>query len=201
MTNLAGYRTKVGDLLGSAVDSSTWTTAIIDQALRLALGELNDQIVYEADFEVQTTGYEQDLSGITALNNIVALAYPWTEGNAFSACLAQWRRIGTNKVYFEFVEPQDGETIRVRYTQLHVIEDLDSAVATTVADQHEDLVCLWAAAHACDMRIRQISENPALPRDAMNHLKAVAVVFRSRAEQILRMVPPVGPVRWGNYGL
>lgn len=201
MTVLSGYRTKVNDLLATAVDSSTWTTAIVDQALRLALGELNDQLVYEDDFTVATTGYEQDLSGITSINNIVALAYPWYEGYGFDHCLAVWRRTGVNVVYFEHYEPQDGETIRVRYTRLHVIEDLDSAVATTVADQHEDLVCLWAAAHACDMRVRQISENPAINRDAMQHLKAVATVFRNRAEQIIRAVPLVGPVRWGDYGL
>lgn len=201
MAVLADYRNDVGNVLASAVDSSTWTTAILDQALRLALGELNDQVVYEEDFTVAASGYEQDLAGISALNNIVALAYPWVEGGDFGACLARWRRVGTNKVYFEQTEPQAGETIRVRYTQVHAIEDLDNAVATTVADQHEDLVCLWAAAYACDVRVRQISENPALPRDAKQHLNAVAVVFRNRAEQIIRAVPPVGMIRWGNYGL
>jgi hypothetical protein len=50
--DLAGYRTDLDNLLATAVDSSTWTTAIKDQALREALAEFNMQLVYETDFTV-----------------------------------------------------------------------------------------------------------------------------------------------------
>ena len=34
MTDLATWRTNLGSLIGSGVDSSTWTTNVLDEALR-----------------------------------------------------------------------------------------------------------------------------------------------------------------------
>ncbi len=45
--DLAAYRTTVDALLATAVDASTWTDAIKDQALRQALAEYDDHFVYE----------------------------------------------------------------------------------------------------------------------------------------------------------
>ena len=201
MTVLADYRTDVGNLLATAVDASTWTTALIDQALRMAVNALDGQLVYESDFTVVTTGYEQDLSGITDIRNLSALAYPWQEGYNFGECLARWRLIDVNVVYFEWIQPQEDDIIRVRHTKLHTIEDLDSATATTVPERDRPLIGLWAAAFACDLRIRQISENPAIPKEASRHLTNVATQFRRRATDVLSQVPPLGRVHWGTLGL
>lgn len=198
---LADYRGDLDNLLATAVDSSTWTTAIKDEALRLGLGEINSQLVYEASFTVVTAGYEQDLSGISAINNVLALAYPWVDGSVFGGHLAEWRFMGVNKVYFANVQPAVDEVIRVRYTKLHVIEDLDSAVATTVPDRDRLLLGLWAAGFGCDLRVRQISENPALPREAVNVLRMAGARFRGRATEMLSHVPPLGRLRWGGVGL
>src|SRR5215204_1062360 len=124
MAILSEYRTALDNLLATAVDSSTWTSAIKDQALRMALDELNDQLVYETDFTVISAAYEQNLSTITAIKSVLALAYPWVAGSDFGRCLATWRTVGVNLVYMEFVQPAVGDVIRVRYTKLHVIQDL-----------------------------------------------------------------------------
>jgi hypothetical protein len=201
VTDLAGYRVDLGNLLASAVDSSTWTTAILDQALRLALDELNSQLVYETDFTVASAGYEQDLSTITDIGAVLAVAYPWQEGWDFGGHLATWRVVAPHTIYFSQVEPAVGDTIRVRYCKQHVIEDLDSALATTVPTHHRSLLGLWAAAYACDLRVRQISENPAIPRDAANLLRGVAAEMRQRAEKALSHIPPLGRLRWAMIGL
>ncbi len=201
MAVLSAYRTEVGAILATAVDASTWTTAIIDQALRMGLSELNDQLVYETSFTVTSTGYQQDLSGITAINRLLALAYPWEDGYEFGHCIVPWRLVGNNIAYFTGAEPTENEVIRVRHSKLHVIQDLDAAVATTVPDQQQGLVTLWAAAYACDLRVRQVSENPALPRETANVLRGVAVIFRQRATNMLSHVPPLGRLRWGSIGM
>jgi hypothetical protein len=199
--DLAGYRVDIGNLLATAVDSSTWTTAIIDQALRMALEELNTQLIYEASFTVVTTGYQQDVSTITAINGVVSVAYPWVDGAEFGHCIVPWRMTGNNLIYFSQSQPATGEVIRVRYTKLHAIKDLDTAAATTAPDQQRGLLGLWGAAYACDLRIRQVSENPALPKEASNHLARTAATFRKRASEAISHVPPLGRLRWGNVGL
>jgi len=201
MAVLADYRSDVGNLLATAVDASTWTTALLDEALRRALGELNLLLVYESDFTVATGGYEQDLSSLTDIYTVLAVAYPWQEGWDFARYLAVWRVVGPNKIYFSTVRPAAGETIRVRYCKQHKIDDLDSAAATTVPDLHRSLVALWAAAYACELRQRQLSENPALPNDAGKQLAGVAVCFRRRAQETISHIPPLGRLRWGNIGL
>lgn len=202
MTNLlADYRTDLDSLLATAVDSSTWTTTIKDQGLRMAIDNLNSQLVYEASFTVTVAGYEQDVSTITAINNVLAVAYPWVDGGDFGQCLAEWRFSGVNKIYFQRVQPAVAEILRVRYTKAHAIQNLDSAVATTVPDRDRSLVGLWAAAFACDLRVRQISENPALPRDATNTLRMAAAQFRGRATEMVSHIPPLGRLRWGSIGL
>jgi hypothetical protein len=196
----------VGNLLATAVDSSTWTTAIIDQSLRLALDELNGLLVYEDDFTVTVAGYSQDLSGMTAINSVLSVAYPWVEGSdpygtSYGRSMVAWRFMGHNVIYLSQAQPQVGEVLRVRFTKLHVIEDLDSALATTVPEAQRSLVGLWAAAFACDLRIRQVSENPALPKEAAQVLARSASNFRGRATEMVSRVPPLGRLRWGEVGL
>jgi hypothetical protein len=172
----------------------------------MALDELNTQLVYETSFTVSVGGYEQDMSSISAVNAILSAAYPWTEGDdltgqCFGCRLAEWRLTGPNTLYFCRAQPAAGEIIRVRYTKLHAIQELDGAAATTVPDLHRSLVGLWAAAFACELRIRQISENPALPKEAVNTLRLAAARYRSRAVEMISHVPPLGKLRWAAIGL
>lgn len=201
MATLTDYRLDLNNILATAVDSSTWTTAMLDQAIRMSLDELNRQLVYEVSFTVTVAGYEQDLSSITGINSVLAAAYPWLDGRGFGECLQEWRVSGVNKIIFDSVSPSVGEKIRVRYTKAHVIQALDAAVATTVPDNNRYLVGLWGSAYACDLRVRQISENPAIPASATNHLRMVAAELRGKATEAISHVPPLGRLRWANLGL
>lgn len=201
MTNLSGYRTHLDNILATAVDASTWTDAIFDQSLRQALQELNSLLVYEETFTVASTGYEQTIS-ITDLLSITALAWPWYDGFDFHHHMVPWRLVEPpNKVYFIHAEPQSGDSIRVRFNKEHHIENLDSATSTTVPDTAEQLTALLAAEQACTLRIRQISENPAIPQRAMTHLQAAAADFREQAQRFRNVYPAAGPIRWGDMGL
>jgi hypothetical protein len=153
---------------------------------------LDKQLVYESSFTVTEAGYEQDLSGITAINCVLAVAYPWENGAEFGSCGAAWRFSAVNKLYFVSVQPAVGEVIRVRHTKLHAIDDLDGAGATTVPEVHRALVGLWAAAYACELRGRQSGEE---------HLGAAAERFRQRAQEANSFMPPVVRLRWAAIGL
>ena len=201
MSNLAAYRAALHALLATAVDSSSWPDALLDQALRLGLADTDAQLVYEASFTVTAGGYLQDLSAVPGLRAVLALAYPWEEGATFGRRLALWRWVGPRQVVFAHAAPQSGETIRVRYAKNHTVADLDGAAATTVPDHAQELVKAAAAAWACDLRRRQLSENPALPGAAAPLLAEVVAGFRLQWERQLHQLAPIGALYWGALGL
>jgi hypothetical protein len=200
MPVLADYRTDLVNYLATAVDSSTWTDAIFDAALRLGLADLNPILVYEDTFTVGTAGYSQTLT-ITDLYAPLALAYPWEDGLNFADLRVRWRFVPPNVAIFEEVKPGVGEKIRVRYTKQHKIQGLDGAASTTVPDVHRVFLSMMSAAWACDLRYRQVSENPAIPEVARHMLVGTAMQMRQRAGDALSMTAPIGRLRWGTIGL
>jgi hypothetical protein len=201
-TILADYRTDLDNFLATAVDSSTWTTALKDEALRQALADLDGHLVYETTFTVVSAGYEQDLSAIPALYQVLALAYPWPEGARFEehSCVS-WRLTGPNRVYFEHREAQAGDAIRVRYAMRHAIDDLDAAAATTVPEQLRRTLVRGAAAYCCELRIRQLSENPAEPKEAPSLLRQLADSWRAEFHADLSRTSTRRHVSWSSIGL
>jgi len=189
---LVDYRSDVWNNVAAAADASKWTPTMIDAALRLALNELNSQLVYEVSFTVITTGYEHVLTTITAINAVLGVAYPWQDGFEFGRAAVMWRFVGQNVIYLIGAQATVGEIVRVRYSKLHVIQNLDAGAATTVPDANRVLLGLIAAAYACEMRLRQEGEL---------YLGEVAVRFRERAQAALSHVPPSGRLRWGSIGL
>ena len=200
-TALAGYRTHLDNILATAVDSSTWTTAIKDQAIRHALTAYDDRFTYETSFTVAVTGYQQDLSGITALRDILAVAYPWSDGASFVQLSRRFRTVADLTVLFDDCQPAKDEVIRVRHTINHKIKDLDSAAATTVPDRHATLLATYAASWACHLRRRQLSENPAIPDHALAALTAYATQFHIDATELLRTARIGENPAWQHVGL
>lgn len=198
--DLAAYRTHLDSILATAVDAATWTTAIKDQALRLALQHYDRFPVYETSFTVTTAGHTQDLAGITGIKQTLAVAYPWDGHTSLDAIRTPHRYIGTNVIWFEQVEPQVGELIRVRYFKTHAIKDLDSAAATTVPDVDQTPLATYAAGWACFLRARQLSENPAPPHAALEQLNALCGQFMVAAREMLRPAQPAA-VAWPQFGL
>jgi hypothetical protein len=201
MSNLATYRTDLHARLATAVDSSSWPNTLLDQALRLGIADTDAQLVYEASFTVSTGGYHQDLSSLPGLRAILALAYPWQEGAVFGLRLTPWRRMGPRQVIFVHAVPQTGDLIRVRFAKQHTLTDLDGATTTTLPDYARQMVVEAAAAWACDLRRRQLSENPALPQTAASVLAEIGAAFRLQWERQLEQLAPIGAIYWGAVGL
>lgn len=198
---LADYRTRLDNILATAIDSATWTTAIKDQALRHALESYDDRFTHETSFTVTTAGYDQDLSGITALRDILAVAWPWDDDADFHRLMRRFRTTGDQIIRFLDCEPAVDDVIRVRHTINHAIKDLDSAAATTVPDRHATMLATYAASWACHLRRRQLSENPAIPDHALAELTSLATQFHIDATALLRNARVADNPSWSHVGL
>jgi hypothetical protein len=201
MSTITDYRADLDELLATAVDNATWTDAIFDAALRRGLTLYDMRRVYEDDFTVTSAGHTQDLSGLADLNEVLALAYPWRDGAIFDQQAVRWRSVGDQTVVLAGYAPQVDEVIRVRYTRRHTVEGLDGATATTVPERHRLVVGLAAAAYACDLRRRQLSENPAQPASAVATLEQLAARFRADFFRYLHLIQPSDVVAWAAFGL
>lgn len=199
--DLASYLASLNLTLATAVDSSTWTDALLTDAIRQARNAYNRNILYETSFTVTVAGYSQDLSGITDMLDIHAIAYPWQDGLVFEDHVTHWRFTTHLVVYFDDARPAVNEILRLRHSKLHHVKDLDAAAATTVPTIHARIVNLAAAAWACTLRRRQITENPALPREALPHLARLDMEFTAHFLEALATLRPSHNPSWTSYGL
>lgn len=199
--DLAEYIANLDLTLATAVDASTWPDALLTEAIRQGRNAYNRATVYETSFTVTTAGYNQDLSSITDLLDIHAIAYPWQDGLNFSTYVVPWRFYDHLKVYFNHDRPAVTEILRLRHTKLHHIKDLDAAASTTVPAIHSRIVNLAAAAWACLLRQRQITENPGLPRDAYAGLAKLHNEYMDQFYAALHALRPSHNPSWPTYGL
>lgn len=198
--DLASYRTLIDNILATAVDAATWTDAIKDESLRQALYQFDALSIYEDSFTVTAATHEQ-LITLTGLNNIIAVAYPWSAGDDFASRQQYFRHTDDQTIYFEDIQPVIGQKIQVRYSKLHTIKDLDSAAATTVPTRHSRIISLLGAIHATTLRIRQLSENPAIPLAATHSLESVADRLSLEANRLLSSIRTTTAPRWPTVGL
>jgi hypothetical protein len=201
MATLTDYRADLDGLLATAVDASTWTTALKDEAIRQALQQYNAVLVYETSFTVVGSGYEQDLSGISGVNQLLALAWPWSAGADYASRMVRWRVVSGQTVYIENGEPAAQDVIRVRHSKLHTISGLDGAAATNVAEFHRRGLGLLAASWCCTLRVRQLSENPAIPQEAGGYLLELAARFLGEWKERLVSLQRVANPGWSEIGL
>ena len=164
MSALAAYRTRITNTL---VDStSKFTTTTIDEALTKVLGEYSRAFpnVANATITVATAGRSQTLTACTGLTTVIFLIHPYDSTLSDPAIYERedftvmWQ---SNVPYAYFLGPdipQAGEKIYVQYAAKHTIDDLASAAATTVRDDHEDWLVLGAAGQAAIMRASSLNE-------------------------------------------
>jgi hypothetical protein len=164
MAALAAYRTRVSNSL----DDTTlkYTNDIIDEALRKVLNEYTRAFpnIKSTEVTVATKGKMQTIAACTNLIAIIRIVHPYvsTVNNPYALeredFILTWRD-GSPYLFFSGDRiPQVGEKILVEYAATQVIKDLDSAAATTVRDDHEDLLIVGAAGQAAMMRASGLTE-------------------------------------------
>ena len=160
---LATYRTRIQNSLDDT--SSKYTNDIIDEALRKVLNLYTraNPNIKTATHSVTTAGRRQTITA-AGLIAIIQLVHPYDASvdDPFTYEREDFYQVyenGDPVIYFSGPDiPQVGEDIYIKYGAAHTIDDLDSAAATTVRDDHEDILVVGAAGQAAMMRASGLNE-------------------------------------------
>jgi hypothetical protein len=164
MATLSAYRTRITNSLHDTV--SKYSNDILDESLRKALNEYTRAFpnIDTQEITVSTAGRSQSAATCANLMSIIQLVHPYNAALADPfACeredfVLTWQD-GSPHLYFTGEDiPQVDEIIFVRFAAKQLIEDLDAAAATTVRDDHEDLLIVGAAGLAAMMRASGLNE-------------------------------------------
>jgi hypothetical protein len=163
MSALASYRTRIQNSLDDT--KSKYSNDIIDEALRKILNEYTraNPNIKTHEHTVTTAGRVQTLAA-SNLIVITQLVHPYDstltdpfiyEREDFNLSFMD----GSPTLYFSGDDiPQVGEIIYLKFAGKHTITDLDSATATTVRDDHEDILVVGASGQSAMMRASGLNE-------------------------------------------
>lgn len=200
---LTDLRGDLADILATAPDAATWSDAMLDEGVRAALiwYALNGPL-FEVDFAVTVPGAEQELSAVAGIVSVEGVVWPWFEGRRWEEPSAPWRRVSPFVVRFDTAIPAAGDLLRVRYRKVQTVNGLDGAATTTVVDAHRGSLAQAAAAQVLLLRLRQMSENPALPTEAAGELRRLHERYLRLANETLdALCAGTHSLVWGRVGL
>jgi len=172
-----------------------WSAAELTRAIRWTLHELSWAMPRRAvvTLSAQEGVHEYSLAaaGILDLLFITEVWYPYTAGEPeHPPCSVAWRLLDDDTLFLDVAAVRAGEGIRLFYARPHTIEGLDSAAATTLSLEQEELISLGAAGYAALQRAQDAigrvnisGQAPALWRDwGERRLRE----FRTRLDQLAR---------------
>jgi len=192
-SNLANIRDRVEARLQDATNAR-WTTGDLDEAIRTALEQYSK---YRPQRVIGTVtlsadGREVDISSLTDLLRVEKVW--WDYDNSDPSYPPNYRQFevwpGDILYIDDREEPASGDTVRVWYTKLHTIEDLDSATATTVPADDEGTIVTGACHFAAQIRSAELAEDLTAHDDVVDNLRKYAdeqgTNFRFQAQMELR---------------
>ncbi len=156
---LTSLRDRIEEILADDANA-IWAADTIDEGIRLALDTYSKARPYQAidTLTLAADGREIDVSGVTGLLNITRVWLPYTAATPEHP--PRWRVFehwqdaqilyieddveGTPTNPLGFGAPSSGDVARLFYTQKQTLNGLDSATATTFADDDESMIA-WAA--------------------------------------------------------
>jgi len=161
LTDLETLRDRVEALL---TDSSNveWSTAELDQAIRLALYELSTVLPVRAVATMDAVDniWEYSLAAITGLVSVVEVWYPYlsTDNSYKQPHPVKWRML-TDSVLFLDIEdyPDDVYDLRIFYDKVQTLTNLDAATATSVDEAEKAALVLGAAGYAAIGKARDVT--------------------------------------------
>jgi|SRR3990167_10682006 len=168
MSTLAELRDRVEQIL-SDITNAIYTTALIDECIRQCLHEYNNVSHQETEAVITLPGdgREVALNSLTGLLSVTDVWWPYDSTadevwppNRVRGWQLYWDNAQPLLIFTEYTgdQPQADDEVRVWYSLLHTIQDLDSASTTTIPGNHESEVCNGAAAKAGLSRILDLSE-------------------------------------------
>jgi hypothetical protein len=165
---LATLRDRVETILADS-GNAIWSTDDIDEAIRQAVHEYSKTRPLRSVGTVvlSSDGREIDISSLTGL---LGVSQVWCDYDSTDPAyppnrrpFEHWPDSQTVYVTGDY-EPQSGDTMRVFYTKLQTLEDLDSATSTTIPLDDESLIAIGAAGFAATSRAVDLAEKVTLDR-------------------------------------
>ena len=192
---LTEYIARTAQLLmdtGAAI----WPTATLTEAIRLALQEYSFAYPQRTETVIVLPGdgHEIALDALTGLISVTQVWWPYdsTADEVWPPYrVAGWRLTWDNGQPVlildsdEEDQPEQDDEVRIWYSLLQTIQDLDSASATTVPSAHDSILVTGAAGYACLARAADLVETAAQQMTATPNLAALGERYLSRFRKSL----------------
>jgi hypothetical protein len=180
--DVTSLKTRLLSLLGASYAIDGWEDAVLAEALAQGLADANVWLPpVEASFSVTQPGYDQDISSLCPIQ-VLAVAYPWQEGDTFREAAVTWRMAGPAVISLGGAEPSAGTTVRLRLRKRYAVAGLDGETATTLPAGAERPLLLAAASHAYLIRYRQLSRRPSTAPSDLQACKDLAETYHKQFE-------------------
>ena len=158
MSDLTDLIDRIENLLKDATNA-VWSTAELDEALRLALSELSAVLPARGVTTVDAVAdtWEYDISGIAGLMAVVEVWYPYlsTDSTYKKPHPVKWRMLDDDTLLLdEDLAPNASYDLRIFYDTMQTVTGLDSATATTVNEHENVALVVGAAGYAAQAKAR-----------------------------------------------
>ena len=191
--NLATIRDRVEARLQDATNAR-WSTDDLDEAIRTALEQYSKYKPNHAlgTIALSSAGREIDISSLTGCLQVEDVWWDYDSSSpGYPPNYRQFEVWPGDLLYIDDrEEPESGDTVRVWYTKMHTIEDLDSATATTLPADDEGTIVTGACHFAAQMRSVELAEDLYAHNDVVSDLRKYADEqgrnFRFQAQMELR---------------
>jgi hypothetical protein len=192
-SNLTTIRDRVEARLQDA-SNATWSTDDLDEAIRTALEQYSK---YQPQHKLTSitlgaAGREVDISSLTDVLRIEKVWWDYDDTDpSYPPNYRQFEVWPGDILYIDDrTAPSSGDKVRIWYTALHTIEDLDSATATTIPEDDEGTIVTGACHFATQMRAAELAEDLTAHDDVFDNLTDYADEqgrnFRYQAQMELR---------------
>jgi hypothetical protein len=192
MTDHTDLRDRIEDLLKDS-GNSDWSTSEIDNALRLALHELSEEVPAHGvtTLDAVDDTWEYSLSGVSGLLEVVEVWYPYlsTDDTYKKPHPVQWRMLDDSTLLIDpDLDPDSTYDLRIFYNKLQTLTGLDSATATTLTAGMKSALVFGAAGYcaialAVD-KIDAVTIGGAAPEDLRKWAWARVQEFERRVTRI-----------------
>ncbi len=192
-STLSDIRDRVEARLQDA-SNERWSTDDLDEAIRTALEQYSKYQPQHAlgTVNISTAGREIDISSLTGLLRVEKVWWDYDSTDPTYPPNYRQFEVWPGDILFidDRSEPAAGDVVRVWYTKMHTIEDLDSAGSTTIPVDDEGTIVTGACHFAAQIRSAELAESLTAHKDVVNNLRKYAseqgTNFRYQAQMELR---------------
>jgi hypothetical protein len=199
---LSALRDRVEQVLADS-GNAIWGTNDVDEAIRNALHEYSKTRPLQSVGTLVLDALRRREIDVSSLSGLLGVSEIWCDYDFAHPAFPPNRRSfvhwpDAGKIYVDDVyQPQSGDTVRVFYTQLQTLKDLDGATSTSFPEDDESLLVLGAAGYAATSRAVDLAEQVTLDRLTAQQVRAWGLAklleFRSGLKAVARRLATESP--------